>query len=87
MSGEAPDTVFENLVVRNGSATEGGGMLNERCSPTLNNCTFMGNVATDGDGGGMYISYYPVFEPGPRLSGCYFCGNLDQSGSTASAAI
>ena len=58
-SGETSATVFENLVIRNGAATgsspanRGGGMYNEdSSSPTLINCAFTSNSASDG--GGMF---------------------------------
>ncbi len=43
-NGETSTTVFENLVVQNGYASYGGGMLNNASSPTLTNCTFTNNT-------------------------------------------
>ena len=57
LSGEGPDTVFEDLVIRGGNATgsfpdnSGGGMYNSNnSSPTLINCTFTNNSAEFGGG-------------------------------------
>ena len=51
-SGEISTTVFQNLVIQNGYADDGGGMYNDSSSPTLTNCTFTSNSA-DIYGGGM----------------------------------
>jgi hypothetical protein len=68
ISGEDDTTVFENLVIQNGSAAYGGGMYNGSSSPTLTNCTFTENTANYG--GGMYNS-----NSSPTLTGCTFEGN------------
>jgi len=44
-SGEGSDTVFENLVIKNGDNPHGGGMSISASSPTLINCTFWKNFA------------------------------------------
>lgn len=46
----------------------GGGMFNNSSSPTLSNCTFSGNSASDG--GGMYNE-----NSSPKLYNCTFSGN------------
>ena len=68
-SGEGANTVFENLVVQNGSDTFGGGMYNDGSSPTLRNCTFTGNTAQYG--GGMYNAN----SGSPTLTNCTFTEN------------
>ena len=74
VSGETPGTVFENLRIRNGIATTGGGMYIDQSSPTLSNCAFTGNSAEDG--GGMYNH-----QGSPILSDCVFLGNSAEFGS------
>ena len=81
LSGEGPDTVFEDLVIRGGNATgsfpdnSGGGMYNSNnSSPTLINCTFTNNSAEFG--GGMYNN-----SSSPTLTDCTFMNNsADDSG-------
>ena len=71
---EGENTVFENLVIRNGSSTEGGGMYNLRSSPTLNDCTFTSNTGGT-DGGGMGNN-----RSSPNLTDCTFTGNTADTG-------
>ena len=52
-NGQIGETVFENLVIQNGSAGDGGGMYNVGASPTLINCSFTSNSA-DNSGGGLH---------------------------------
>ena len=68
-SNEGPETIFENLMIRNGSAALGGGMLNDGASPTLANCAFMNNSSSS-YGGGMFNS-----ESSVALFECTFAGN------------
>ena len=50
-SGEGSETTFANLVIRNGNADFGGGMLIAYdSSPTLDNCRFIENSGFDGGG-------------------------------------
>ncbi len=56
VNGEGPGTVLEGLTITGGNANEGGGMLNIGTSPTVRNCIFENNTATD-RGGGMYNSF------------------------------
>ena len=49
--------------------SDGGGMYNDACSPTVTNCTFIGNWAT-GYGGGMENWY-----SGPTVTNCAFSGD------------
>jgi PKD repeat protein len=53
ITGEGPATILEGFTITGGSALEGGGMRNVGTSPTVRDCIFSGNSATD-RGGGMY---------------------------------
>ncbi len=53
VSGEGPATVLEGFTITGGNALEGGGMRNVGSSPTVRDCIFSGNNASD-RGGGMY---------------------------------
>ncbi len=62
-NGEEIDTIFENLVVRNGRSAAGGGMRNRGGSnPSIKGCVFLQNTAVRG--GGVYNeeSATPSFE-------------------------
>ena len=73
-SGEQADTVFENLVITGGQATNGGGMFCELSSPTLNNCVFRENASTYG--GGLSCQ-----ESDPTLNDCVFRANSALEGA------
>ena len=73
-SGEQADTVFENLVITGGQATNGGGMFCEFSSPTLNNCVFRENASTYG--GGLSCQ-----ESDPTLNDCVFRSNSALEGA------
>jgi len=79
-SGEGPGTVLEGFTITGGTGTDlpdddpdlglvGGGMLNTGSSPTVVNCTFVGNTAGD-YGGGMYNNFSD-----PTVANCTFDGN------------
>ncbi len=76
-SGEGSDTVLSGFVITGGNAPEGGGMQNIGSSPTVTNCSFIGNTATglaaQGAtlGGGMFNS----LNSNPTVSKCTFSGN------------
>ena len=70
VSGEGPDTVVEGFTITNGSAQNGGGMVNFSSSPTVNNCVFIGNQATFAFGGGMLNN-----NSSPTVTNCTFTGN------------
>jgi PKD repeat protein len=53
VNGEGPATVLEGFTITGGNALEGGGMRNVGSSPTVRDCIFSGNTASD-RGGGMY---------------------------------
>ncbi len=68
-SGEGSDTALSGLVITGGNAVDGGGgMLNAATSPTVTNCSFIGNT---GAGGGMYNTD----NSSPTVTNCTFSGN------------
>lgn len=69
LSGETRETVFENLVIRNGSSSSGGGMLAVSCEATFLDCVFVGNRATDF--GGAVLNYFGAL----HLERCEFRRN------------
>ena len=68
INSEGLDTIFENLYITGGSATDGGGMYCYDSSPTLTNCDFTDNSAYEG--GGMYNE-----SGNPTLTNCTFANN------------
>jgi hypothetical protein len=54
-SGEGPGTVLEGFTVMGGVAPEGAGMFISGASPTVTDCTFTANEATNVGGGGMWV--------------------------------
>ncbi len=72
VSGEGADTVFDGFTVTGGKADgggindSGGGMFNLDSSPTVVNCTFIGNLA-DSVGAGMFND-----GSSPTVTGCTF---------------
>ena len=52
-NGEDPNTIIKGFVITNGNALYGGGIYNDNASPTISDCTFTNNTATN-CGGGMY---------------------------------
>ena len=66
-SNEGASSVVESILIKNGYADVGGGILCENSSPTFNNVYFSSNQATD-DGGGLAC----VDHASPSLSGCLF---------------
>ena len=67
---EGIDSVFEGFTVTNGMADYGGGLYCRLSSPTLTNCMFTNNTATQ-RGGGMNCDVYAS----PALENCTFTGN------------
>ena len=79
ISGEDANTILEGFTITGGNANGswpdfcGGGMLNNGTSPTVINCTFSMNTATE-RGGGMYnLSSSPI------VTDCNFSKNTAQS--------
>jgi hypothetical protein len=79
--GEGAGTVFENLVVTNGFASEGGGIwISNTSSPVFRNCKIINNRADPSaggwpnSGGGIYIgANSPISSP--RFIRCEIVGN------------
>ena len=80
-SGEGPGTVLEGFTITGGSGTWcgtlcGAGMYNSGSSPTVTNCTFIGNSAvsevekTSAAGGGMFN-----WGSSPTVTNCSFIAN------------
>ena len=88
VSGDSTDrsAVLDGFVITGGRARPhpavidyptgvGGGMKNDSGSPTINNCTFIGNAALGG-GGGMINMY----DSSPIITNCKFIKNYGNSG-------
>jgi probable HAF family extracellular repeat protein/predicted outer membrane repeat protein len=79
-SGTDETAVLDGFVITGGNADgldsngSGGGMYNNSGSPTLTNCTFVGNWA-DSAGGGIYNRF-----SAPMLTNCTFIGNSASHG-------
>jgi parallel beta-helix repeat protein len=76
VNGEGAGTILEGFTITGGNANggpwpdyHGGGMLNDTTSPTVTNCIFSGNQASQG-GGGMLNNW-----SNPTVTGCNFSGN------------
>ncbi len=75
-SGEGSSTVLSGFVITGGTGSlvrgllSGGGMLNNNnSSPTVTNCSFSGNTASDGAG------MFNVNSSNPTVTNCTFSGN------------
>ena len=69
-NGEGSDTVLSGFIITNGNSPfDGGGMLNSGSNPTVTNCSFIGNTASQ-IGGGM-----ANFSSSPTVTNCSFIGN------------
>ncbi|MCZ6697483.1 MAG: hypothetical protein O7D94_00965, partial [Planctomycetota bacterium] len=79
-SGIDATAVLDGFTVTGGEATgippdnNGGGMICDSGSPTVNHCVFIDNIASR-DGGGMYCVV-----SSPRVTGCAFIGNSSDNG-------
>ncbi|MCJ7728969.1 MAG: right-handed parallel beta-helix repeat-containing protein, partial [Sedimentisphaerales bacterium] len=60
----------------------GGGMFNRNGSPTVTNCTFIGNYGMWWGGGGMYNEM-----SSPTITDCAFLGNYSEMGGFGSAIL
>gem|GEM_PF-1652112 len=67
-AGTTPDALLEGLTIRNGSATEGGGIYCSASSPTIDGCTITENTAVRG--GGIYST-----GSSPRVTYCTITQN------------
>ena len=72
-SDEGSDTVLSGFVITGGNATFGGGMHNFNSSPTVTNCSFIGNTAGAAGGGGMRNA--SSVGSSPTVNNCTFSGN------------
>ena len=75
-SNESFDTGFTDLMIRNGDADQGGGLLIENAGPTLTNCWFESNSALRG-GGAFILSGTPTF------TDCHIASNTAEDGAGA----
>ena len=81
-SGEGPDSVLNGFVITGGTGTNvgnsnsGGGMFNFSSSPTVTNCSFIGNDVS-GVGGGIYNDNVDAI---PTVTNCTFSGNTAATG-------
>jgi hypothetical protein len=69
------DMVFRHLEITGGSSTNGGGMSNTNASPTLINCTFTSNAASENGG-----AVYNASSSSPVLESCTLLDNTATSG-------
>jgi len=70
VSGEGPGTILDGFTITGGINSA---MYNRSSSPTVNNCTFIGNKGDKGGGMHNYIS-------SPTVTNCTFGGNDANSG-------
>jgi parallel beta-helix repeat protein len=71
---EAANSVVAGFTIKNGNATDGGGIYCYESSPTITNCTFSSNLATHG--AGVKNTLYS----NPTLTNCTFSGNSAANG-------
>ena len=74
-NGETDLSVVDGFTIRNGSATDGGGISNESSSPTITNCTFTANTAAN-NGGGICSNS----SSSPMIMNCTFTANVANDG-------
>jgi hypothetical protein len=73
---ETPQAMLEGFTIRNGRASQGGGMYIRGSSPTVSQCTFADNaVGTYGKGGGIFTD-----DSQARILDCVFAGNSGRAG-------
>ncbi len=77
-SGEGPDTVLSGFVITGGDTGSGGGMVNNGSSPTVTNCSFIGNTAAPFTGSGMHNQSLS----NPTVTNTGFCGDTISGGYT-----
>jgi len=69
-SGETKDSAVENFIIKNGSADSGGAIYCSSSSPSIVNCIFSDNSATQNHGGAFYCQ-----SSNPSITGCTFKSN------------
>ena len=74
---------LDGFTISNGSASTGGGMYNENCSPTIENCIFLNNLCSSSSarGGAIYNN-----SASPTIINCTFDGNRASSSGITSGA-
>lgn len=70
-----PATRLDGFVIQGGNTSSGGGMYNQNSSPTLANCSFQNNTASQ-NGGGLFNDETSH----PILLNCSFSGNKAGNG-------
>ncbi len=53
---EGPSTVIDGFTITGGVAAQGGGIYCLDSNPTINNCIIRNNIASNGSGGGLWVS-------------------------------
>ncbi len=76
-AGEGRDSVLQGFTITAGAAPNGAGMFNRGSSPTINDCTFAENHATDTSGGGGMFN----LDSSPVVTGCLFWRNIADLGA------
>jgi predicted outer membrane repeat protein len=86
-SGEGYQSVLSGFTIRNGRAAQGAGVFCDSSSPTITNCTIIGNTAyTYGDWGGTNRSYgggISCNASSAKISDCVISGNHADSGNSS----
>ena len=72
-SGESSSTAIEGFTITNGQAGDGAGIYVRDGSPSISDCIFTGNQASD-DGGGIFIR-----EGSPSVTNCMVLDNFSTS--------
>ncbi|GAJ08447.1 unnamed protein product, partial [marine sediment metagenome] len=83
-SGEDANSIINGFTIINGYSNDGGGICCQESSPTITNCTIIGNSAERfvsrvgwcGYGGGIACGY----GSGPTVTNCTFTGNEANNG-------
>jgi parallel beta-helix repeat protein/predicted outer membrane repeat protein len=75
-SGETAAAVVDGFTIRNGSSGSSGAVYLSNSSPTITDCVFSQNAATNGNGGAIGGS----FNSAPVITGCTFSENTATNG-------
>lgn len=76
-NGEQANSVVDGFTIKNGYASEGGGIYCQASSPTIKNCRFSKNCADGNDyGGGAICSV----DSSPKVTNCTFDENTTYEG-------
>ncbi len=67
---ETSNSVLSGFTIKNGSATQGGGIYCNAASPTIDNCIITGNKATV-DGAGVFC----IYSADPTIANCTISAN------------